>query len=62
MTACWCSSGVEQWFCKPLVGGSNPSTSYVERFPSGQRGQTVNLLADVFVGSNPTLSTLKLRE
>jgi hypothetical protein len=28
------------------------------RFPSGQRGQTVNLLADVFEGSNPSLPTL----
>lgn len=27
------------------------------RFPSGQRGRTVNPLAYVFVGSNPTLAT-----
>ena len=27
------------------------------RYPSGQRGQTVNLLALVYVGSNPTYST-----
>ena len=26
-------------------------------YPSGQRGQTVNLLASAFVGSNPTLPT-----
>ncbi len=26
-------------------------------YPSGQRGQTVNLLTFVFVGSNPTLGT-----
>src|SRR5215475_13644469 len=28
-----------------------------EGYPSGQRGQTVNLLAYAFVGSNPTPST-----
>ncbi len=27
------------------------------RYPSGQRGQTVNLLAYAFVGSNPALPT-----
>ena len=27
-----------------------------ERYPSGQRGQTVNLLAHAFGGSNPPLS------
>lgn len=27
------------------------------RYPSGQRGQTVNLLAYVFQGSNPCLPT-----
>src|SRR5436309_13304700 len=27
------------------------------RYPSGQRGQTVNLLADAFGGSNPPLPT-----
>ena len=40
---------VEQLICNQQVGGSNPSASsrndYVGRFPSGQRGQTVNLLA-----------------
>ena len=25
-TNCRCSSGVEQWSCKPLAGGSNPSS------------------------------------
>ncbi len=48
---------VEQWFCKPQVGGSNPSVGSdncsMDGFPSGQRGQTVNLLADAFGGSNP---------
>ena len=29
----------------------------VGRFPSGQRGQTVNLLAFAFEGSNPSLPT-----
>ena len=40
---------VEQLICNQQVGGSNPSASsrddYLGRFPSGQRGQTVNLLA-----------------
>src|ERR1700686_3055612 len=30
---------------------------FKEGYPSGQRGQTVNLLAYAFVGSNPTPST-----
>ena len=43
---------VEHRFCKPAVVGSSPiasSSLYAgegeARFPSGQRGQTVNLLA-----------------
>ena len=28
------------------------------RYPSGQRGQTVNLLASAFGGSNPSLPTV----
>ena len=46
---------VEQLICNQQVGGSSPSTSSIEsahdtevdmgEFPSGQRGQTVNLLA-----------------
>ena len=43
---------VEQLICNQQVGGSNPSTSstkprqvHTEEYPSGQRGQTVNLLA-----------------
>ena len=44
---------VEQLICNQQVGGSNPSTSSIlpqqsilnmGEFPSGQRGQTVNLL------------------
>ena len=31
---------------------------HVGRYPSGQRGQTVNLLADAFGGSNPPLPTI----
>ena len=31
------------------------------RFQSGQMGQTVNLLAHAFVGSNPTRPTASLR-
>ena len=30
-----------------------------ERYPSGQRGQTVNLLVITFEGSNPSLSNLE---
>ena len=42
---------VEQLICNQQVGGSSPSTSSISAkfnmgdFPSGQRGQTVNLLA-----------------
>ena len=65
---CWRSSGVEQLPCKQWVGGSNPpaSASKIDglgsggqagRYPSGQRGQTVNLLANAFGGSNPPLPT-----
>ncbi len=68
---CWRSSGEEQLPCKQWVGGSNPpaSASYIKglhfgeqagRYPSGQRGQTVNLLADAFGGSNPPLPTISL--
>ena len=40
------AQSVEQLICNQLVGGSNPFTSFMMvRFPSGQRGQTVNLLA-----------------
>ncbi len=78
---CRDSSVVEQGFCKPQVGGSNPFPGSQERtvcaekrihwlsgfvtayhwtilkgrYPSGQRGQTVNLLAKAFGGSNPSL-------
>jgi hypothetical protein len=32
------------------------------RYPSGQRGQTVNLLAYAYAGSNPALpTTLKIK-
>ena len=45
-TLCWCGSTVEQLTCNQQVVGSIPITSSnVEDFPSGQRGQTVNLLA-----------------
>ena len=71
---CWRSSGAEQLPCKQWVGGSIPpaSASFFSRFsgssqrmprasgryPSGQRGQTVNLLANAFGGSNPPLATI----
>ena len=35
------------------------SAPYVVEFPSGQRGQTVNLLSDDFEGSNPSSTTRK---
>ena len=43
---------VEQLICNQQVGGSNPSTSskfHMGEFPSGQRGQTVNLLSTTSV-------------
>ncbi len=53
----------EQRFCKPQVVGSNPSAGFLggarrlrlQRggYRSGQTGQTVNLLAHAFAGSNP---------
>ena len=36
---------VEQLICNHQVGGSNPFGGSTERFPSGQREQTVNLPA-----------------
>src|SRR3989304_8627838 len=66
---CWRSSEVERLPCKQRVGGSNPLPSSSRfarlgsilagsgRYPSGQRGQTVNLLANAFGGSNPPLPT-----
>ena len=52
---------VEQLICNQQVGGSNPPVGSVfadlGRYPSGQRGQTVNLLAHAFAGSNPALPT-----
>ena len=67
---CWRSSGVEQLPCKQWVGGSNPpaSASHFKGLQSedkrgdtqvGQRGQTVNLLAHAFGGSNPPLPTTR---
>ncbi len=41
---------VEQLICNQQVGGSSPSTSSnMGEFPSGQRGQTVNLLLNASV-------------
>ena len=56
---CWCGSMAEQLICNQQVDGSTPFTSSSDirrrfaadiinnmgAFPSGQRGQTVNLLA-----------------
>ncbi len=54
---------VEQLICNQQVGGSSPSTSFYNmgEFPSGQRGQTVNLLFFNFGGSNPPSPTHKNR-
>jgi hypothetical protein len=40
-----------------IRGRSNEATENSEGYPSGQRGQTVNLLAYAFGGSNPPPST-----
>jgi hypothetical protein len=57
---------VEQLFCKQQVIGSNPVASSRRflrklqevRFRSGQTGQTVNLVAQAFEGSIPSLTTI----
>jgi hypothetical protein len=61
--ACRCSSGVEQLICNQQVVGSTPTIGsrirlpmMMERYPSGQREQTVNLPANAYGGSNPPLS------
>ena len=54
---------VEQLICNQQVAGSSPISSSkfiipaMDEYPSGQRGQAVNLLAVVFEGSNPSSST-----
>jgi hypothetical protein len=59
---------VEQLICNQQVAGSSPITSSkfhipaMDEYPSGQRGQAVNLLAVVFEGSNPSSSTSVLVE
>ena len=40
------------------VPKSNDQKILLERYPSGQRDQTVNLAAFAFEGSNPSLSTI----
>ena len=43
---CWCGSMAEHLICNQAVDGSTPFTSSNKGdFPSGQRGQTVNLLS-----------------
>ncbi len=41
------------WYTTHSSGGDAKEPVY----PSGQRGQTVNLLATAYVGSNPTAGT-----
>jgi hypothetical protein len=53
---------VEQLICNQQVVGSSPSAgsdlwNKLGRYSSGQRGQTVNLLTNVYEGSNPSLPT-----
>ena len=65
----WCGSMAEQLICNQQVDGSTPFTSskpksthvdfYMGDFPSGQRGQTVNLLSHDFGGPNPPSPTSK---
>src|SRR5689334_20269497 len=63
----WRSSTVEHLICNQAVVGSIPIASLenrsaesswlaAERYPSGQREQTVNLPASAYGGSNPPLS------
>ena len=66
---CWCGSMAEQLICNQQVDGSTPFTSSSKvhavvglrmgDFPSGQRGQTVNLLSVDFGGPNPPSPTRK---
>ena len=48
---------VERLTCNEDVAGSIPAGGFAGRFQSGQMGQTVNLLANAFGGSNPSLPT-----
>jgi hypothetical protein len=64
-----CSSGVEQLTCNQQVVGSTPTIGSsrrvetdAERYPSGQREQTVNLPAIAYGGSNPPLSIREAKD
>ena len=68
-TTCWRSSTGEHLICNQAVVGSIPIASFedeprevcgmpAERYPSGQREQTVNLPASAYGGSNPPLSII----
>ena len=48
---------VERIHGKDEVSGSIPDCGSTGRYSSGQRGETVNLLAHAFEGSNPSLPT-----
>jgi hypothetical protein len=48
------------WEKKTGAADSAARFENLERYPSGQREQTVNLSADAFEGSNPSLSIVKL--
>ena len=50
---------VEHIHGKDEVTGSIPVNGSMGRYRSGQTGQTVNLLAHAFEGSNPSLPTTK---
>ena len=45
-----------------IISASEIRRINLEGFPSGQRGQTVNLLVDAFEGSNPSPSTNTLHD
>ena len=73
--ACGCAGVaqlVEQLICNQQVGGSSPSTSSIYlkylgilmgEFPSGQRGQTVNLLSvTTVVRTHPLPPTKKAHD
>ncbi len=51
------AQSVEHIHGKDEVSGSIPDNGSMGRYSSGQRGQTVNLMAHAFEGSNPSRPT-----
>ena len=62
------AQSVEHRPCKSRVAGSIPAVGLkvyffnLGRYPSGQRGLTVNQLAIAFGGSNPPLPTIEMQK